>query len=79
MKESAQVAIGRLFDEHGATLYRLGVRFCGSADEAQDLVCSPARLPLIVVPAHARALVGKRRSLPPATWTPAPSARNCCI
>ena len=38
MKESAEVAVGRLFEEHGARLYRLGVRFCGSADEAHDLV-----------------------------------------
>lgn len=38
MKESADVAVGRLFEEHGARLYRLGVRFCGSADEAHDLV-----------------------------------------
>ena len=38
MKESADVAVGRLFEEHGARLYRLGVRFCGNADEAQDLV-----------------------------------------
>lgn len=38
MKESAEVAVGRLFEEHGARLYRLGVRFCGNADEAQDLV-----------------------------------------
>jgi RNA polymerase sigma-70 factor (ECF subfamily) len=38
MKESAEVAVGRLFEEHGARLYRLGVRFCGNADEAHDLV-----------------------------------------
>ena len=38
MKESAEVAVGRLFEEHGARLYRLGVRFCGSLDEAHDLV-----------------------------------------
>jgi len=38
MKESAEVAVGRLFKEHGARLYRLGVRFCGNADEAHDLV-----------------------------------------
>ncbi|MEO7274723.1 MAG: RNA polymerase sigma factor [Vicinamibacterales bacterium] len=38
MKESADVAVGRLFEEHGARLYRLGVRFCGNADEARDLV-----------------------------------------
>jgi RNA polymerase sigma-70 factor (ECF subfamily) len=38
MREPADVAVGRLFDEHGRALYRLGVRFCGSADEAQDLV-----------------------------------------
>ena len=38
MKESAEVAVGRLFEEHGARLYRLGVRFCGDADEAHDLV-----------------------------------------
>ncbi len=38
MKESAAVAVGRLFEEHGARLYRLGVRFCGNADEAHDLV-----------------------------------------
>lgn len=38
MKESAEVAVGRLFEEHGARLYRLGVRFCGNTDEAQDLV-----------------------------------------
>ena len=38
MKDSAEVAVGRLFEEHGPRLYRLGVRFCGSADEAHDLV-----------------------------------------
>jgi RNA polymerase sigma factor (sigma-70 family) len=38
MKESAEIAVGRLFEEHGARLYRLGVRFCGNADEAHDLV-----------------------------------------
>ena len=38
MKESAEAAVGRLFEEHGARLYRLGVRFCGNADEAHDLV-----------------------------------------
>jgi RNA polymerase sigma-70 factor, ECF subfamily len=38
MKESPEVAVGRLFEEHGARLYRLGVRFCGNADEAHDLV-----------------------------------------
>lgn len=38
MKESAEVAVDRLFEEHGARLYRLGVRFCGNADEAHDLV-----------------------------------------
>lgn len=38
MKESAAAAVSRLFEEHGARLYRLGLRFCGSADEAQDLV-----------------------------------------
>lgn len=32
------MAVGRLFEEHGARLYRLGVRFCGDADEAHDLV-----------------------------------------
>lgn len=32
------MAVGRLFQEHGARLYRLGVRFCGNADEAHDLV-----------------------------------------
>ena len=32
------MAVGRLFEEHGARLYRLGVRFCGNADEAHDLV-----------------------------------------
>ena len=38
MEESPEAAVGRLFEQHGARLYRLGVRFCGSADEAQDLV-----------------------------------------
>ncbi len=38
MKEPADVAVGRLFEEHAARLYRLGVRFCGNKDEAQDLV-----------------------------------------
>lgn len=38
MKESAEVAVSRLFEQHGARLYRLGVRFCGNADEAHDLV-----------------------------------------
>lgn len=38
MKESAEVAVGRLFEEHAARLYRLGVRFCGNTDEAHDLV-----------------------------------------
>ena len=32
------MAVGRLFEQHGARLYRLGVRFCGNADEAHDLV-----------------------------------------
>ena len=32
------MAVRRLFEEHGARLYRLGVRFCGDADEAHDLV-----------------------------------------
>jgi RNA polymerase sigma-70 factor, ECF subfamily len=38
MKESAEVAVSRLFEEHGGRLYRLGVRFCGNADEAHDLL-----------------------------------------
>lgn len=38
MKESAEVAVSRLFEQYGARLYRLGVRFCGNADEAHDLV-----------------------------------------
>ena len=32
------MAVSRLFEQHGARLYRLGVRFCGNADEAHDLV-----------------------------------------
>lgn len=38
MNESADVAVGRLFEEHAHELYRIGVRFCGNSDEAHDLV-----------------------------------------
>ncbi len=36
--ESADTAIPRLVEQHGALLYALGRRFCGSEDEARDLV-----------------------------------------
>jgi RNA polymerase sigma-70 factor (ECF subfamily) len=38
IKEPASEAIPRLFRDHGELLYNLGLKFCGSADEAQDLV-----------------------------------------
>ncbi len=37
-KESAAEAIPRLFRDHGELLYNLGLKFCGTEDEAQDLV-----------------------------------------
>ena len=36
--EPAQEAIPRLFEDHGELLYNLGLKFCGTEDEAQDLV-----------------------------------------
>jgi RNA polymerase sigma-70 factor (ECF subfamily) len=35
---AAQAAIQHLVDEYGGQLYQLGYRFCGSRDEAEDLV-----------------------------------------
>lgn len=34
----ADVAVAELMEQHGGRLYSLGLRFCGSDDEAQDLV-----------------------------------------
>lgn len=36
--ESADTALPRLIDEHGPMLYSLGLRFCGDATDAEDLV-----------------------------------------
>lgn len=36
--ERTREAIARLVDEHGGRLYTLGVRFCGDASDAEDLV-----------------------------------------
>ena len=35
---SATEAVPALLIKYGGRLYRLGIRFCGNADEAQDLV-----------------------------------------
>ena len=76
MKESAEVAVGRLFEEHGARLYRLGVRFCGSTDEAHDLV--QAVLGISQLEAVRRPILGLDVALhhrgPP---LPAPSSAAC--
>ena len=37
-REPAEEAIPRLFEDHGELLYNLGLKFCGTEDEAQDLV-----------------------------------------
>lgn len=37
-RENARDATERLVDTHGGLLYQLALRFCGSADEADDLV-----------------------------------------
>lgn len=37
-REATGTAIPRLVDEYGGQLYSLAYRFCGSADEAEDLV-----------------------------------------
>lgn len=36
--EPAETAIPRLLDQHGAQIYGLGLRMCGSPEDAQDLV-----------------------------------------
>ena len=35
---SPEAAVSRLLDEHGGQLYRIGLRFCGNAADAEDLV-----------------------------------------
>ncbi len=70
MKESAEVAVGRLFEEHGARLYRLGVRFCGDADEAHDLVQD------VFLQAFRRWKQFDARSSP-STWLYTIAARRC--
>lgn len=70
MKESAEVAVGRLFEEHGARLYRLGVRFCGDADEAHDLVQD------VFLQAFRRWKQFDGRSSP-STWLYTIAARRC--
>lgn len=37
-RQPPEVAIPRLFAEHGDRIYRLGLRVCGKPDEAEDLV-----------------------------------------
>lgn len=37
-QRAGEVALRRLVDEHGGQLYNLAYRFCGSRDEAEDLV-----------------------------------------
>ncbi len=70
MKESADVAVGRLFEEHGARLYRLGVRFCGNTDEAHDLVQD------VFLQAFRRWKQFDGRSSP-STWLYTIAARRC--
>jgi RNA polymerase sigma-70 factor (ECF subfamily) len=36
--EGAAVAVAELVEKHGGLIYALGLRFCGDADEARDLV-----------------------------------------
>jgi RNA polymerase sigma-70 factor (ECF subfamily) len=37
-KKPATTAVAELVEEHGGLIYALGLRFCGNADEARDLV-----------------------------------------
>ena len=37
-RESAQIALARLFDSHADKIYGMGLRMCGSREDAEDLV-----------------------------------------
>jgi RNA polymerase sigma-70 factor, ECF subfamily len=37
-REPARIALEELVEKHGGLIYALGLRFCGDADEARDLV-----------------------------------------
>ncbi|MGE3167161.1 MAG: RNA polymerase sigma factor [Planctomycetota bacterium] len=67
---SAKVAIPELIDQHGGQIYHLGLRFCGNAQDAEDLVQE------VFLQAY-RGWDGFEGRSSPKTWLYAIAARAC--
>jgi RNA polymerase sigma-70 factor (ECF subfamily) len=70
ISEPPEIAIPKLLDEHGGKIYRLGVKLCGSTDDAEDLVQESFMQAF-------RAWSRFRGEAKPSTWLYTIAARAC--